>query len=140
MIRRAWVLRTRFTVVPPKKIHSQARYRSKVDTTNVFFSDQCNSCFLLFLSSFSVYVFFSFSFSVPIPLLHVLLLVYILPFALHPYRTRVDWVRKISFCPIWHLLELPMGSCKAASLLFRYHLHINAARELVERSLMRRQL
>ena len=74
------------------------------------------------------------------PLLHVSLLVYILPFALHPYRTRVGWVRRISFCPIWHLLELPVGSCKAASLLFRYHLHINAARELVERSLMRRQL
>uniref|UniRef100_A0A7N2LJF4 DUF4219 domain-containing protein n=2 Tax=Quercus lobata TaxID=97700 RepID=A0A7N2LJF4_QUELO len=64
--------------------------------------------------------------------------VYISPFALHPRRTRVGWVRRISFCPIWHLLELPMGSCKAASPLFRYHLHINAARELVERSLMRR--
>ena len=78
--------------------------------------------------------------SVPISLLHVLLSVYIPPFAFHPHRTRVGWVRRISFCPIQHLLELPMGSCKAASLLFRYHLHINTARELVEKSLMRRQL
>ena len=101
------------------------------------------SAILVLYSFFLLFLFISFSpfsFSVPIPLLYVLLLVYILPFALHPYRTRVDWVRKISFCPIWYLLELPMGSCKAASLLFRYHLHINAARELVERLLMWRQL
>ena len=26
-----------------------------------------------------------------------------------------------------------MGSCKAASLLFRYHLHINVAKELVQK-------
>ena len=39
-----------------------------------------------------------------------------------------------------HLLEPPTSSCKAASSLFRHHLHINAARELVERQLMRRQL
>ena len=93
---------------------------------------------ILFLYSYSllffVYVFLPFLFLSRSPFLHALLLVYILPFAIHPYRTRVGWVRRISFCSIWHLLELPMGSCKAASLLFRYHLHINAARELVKRS------
>ena len=74
------------------------------------------------------------------PLLHVLLSIYISPSMFHPHHTRVGWVRGISFCPIQRLLELPMGNCKAASLLFRYHLHINAVRELVERQLMRRQL
>uniref|UniRef100_A0A7N2LT66 Uncharacterized protein n=1 Tax=Quercus lobata TaxID=97700 RepID=A0A7N2LT66_QUELO len=33
-----------------------------------------------------------------------------------------------------------IASCKAASSLFRHHFHINAARKLVERQLMRRQL
>ena len=94
---------------------------------------------ILFLSfcSFPFCLCFSlFSFSVSISLLHVLLSVYIPPFAFHPHRTRVGWVWRIPFCPIQHLLELPT----AASLLFRYHLHINAARKLVEKSLMRRQL
>ena len=114
-------------MVSLKKIHSKA------GTTNIFFCDLCNSFSLFFLSSFLFMPIFHFLFCSD-PLLHALLLVYILPFAIHPYRTRVGWVRRISFCPIWHLLELPMGSYKAASLLFRYHLHINAARELVERS------
>ena len=96
-----------------------------------------SSLFALFLClCFSFFFLFLFRSS----FLHVLLSVYIPPFAFHPHRTRVSWVQRISFCPIQHLLELPMGSCKAASLLFRYHLHINAARELVEKSLMRRQL
>ena len=96
--------------------------------------------FLSFCSSSFVCVFSFFSFFVPIPFWRVLLSVYIPPFVSHPHRTRVGWIRRISFCPIQHFLELPMGSCKAASLLFRHHLHINAVRELVERSLMRRQL
>ena len=40
------------------------------------------------------------------------------------------------FCPISHLLETSTISCKAACLLFRHHLHINVARELVGKHLM----
>ena len=105
----------------------QRSFSMVIDTVlflfSLFFLCLCSLCFL-FCSN---------------PLLHVLLSVYIPPFEFHPHHTCVGWVRRISFCPIWHLLELPIGSCQAASLLFRYHLHINAARELVERSLMRRQ-
>ena len=111
----------------------------KLAQWSFFFGNQyssLSSLFALFLClcfSFFFFLFWS-------PFLHVLLSVYIPPFAFHPHRTCVGWVRRISFCPIQHLLELSMGSCKAVSLLFRYHLHINAARELVEKSLMRRQL
>ena len=92
-----------------------------------------SSLFALFLCLCFSFFFFLFPF---FSFWRVLLSVYIPPFAFHPHCTRVGWVRRISFCPIQHLLELPT----AASLLFRYHLHINAARELVEKSLMRRQL
>ena len=50
------------------------------------------------------------------------------------------WVRSWELlCPIPHLLECSTLSCKAACLLFRNHLHINAARELAGQHLMRRQ-
>ena len=39
-------------------------------------------------------------------------------------------------CPISHFHEPSTTSCKATCLLFRYHLHINAARELVGKHLM----
>ena len=42
-------------------------------------------------------------------------------------------------CPISHLLEPSTISCKAACLLFRHYLHVNAARELVGKYLMWRQ-
>ena len=42
-------------------------------------------------------------------------------------------------CPIPHLLEPSTLSCKAACLLFRHHLHINAARELAGQHLMQSQ-
>ena len=49
------------------------------------------------------------------------------------------WVRCWEFpCPISHLLEPSIISCKAACLLLRHHLHINAARKLVGKHLMRR--
>ena len=35
-----------------------------------------------------------------------------------------------AFCPISHLPALSTTSCKVAHSLFKYHLHINAAREL----------
>ena len=47
------------------------------------------------------------------------------------------WVRYWEFlCPISHLLKPSTMSCKADCLLFRYHLHINAVRELVRKHLM----
>ena len=64
---------------------------------------------------------------------------YISPFWYHPHHTRVDWIQGIPFYPIQHFLESSTSSCKAALSLFRHHLHINAAKELVERQLMRRQ-
>ena len=49
------------------------------------------------------------------------------------------WVRSWEFlCPISHLLKPSTISCKAAYLLFRHHLYINAARELAGQHLMRR--
>ena len=58
----------------------------------------------------------------------------------HGFRTIFTihvWVRCWKFpCPILHLLEPSAISCKAACLLFRHHLHINAARELVGKHLM----
>ena len=66
---------------------------------------------------------------------------YIPWFLLHSHRTRVIQVLGVSPCPIPHLLEPFTISCKAACLLFRHHLHINAARELVGKHLMwRKQL
>ena len=41
------------------------------------------------------------------------------------------------FCSLSPLLEPSTLSCKAACLLFRHHLHINAARELAGQHLMR---
>ena len=38
-------------------------------------------------------------------------------------------------CPISHLPKPSTTSCKAACILFRHHLHINAARELVGKHL-----
>ena len=49
------------------------------------------------------------------------------------------WVRYSEFlCPLSPLLEPSTLSCKAAGSLFRHHIHINAARELVGQHLMRR--
>ena len=49
------------------------------------------------------------------------------------------WVRCWEFpCPILPLFEPSTLSCKVACLLFRYHLHINAAGELAGQHLMRR--
>ena len=41
------------------------------------------------------------------------------------------------FCSLSPFLEPSTLSCKAASLLFRHHFHINAARELAGQHLMR---
>ena len=62
-------------------------------------------------------------------------------FLLHSHCTHVILVLGASPCPIPHLLEPSIISYKAACLLFRHYLHINAARELVGKYLMwRKQL
>ena len=63
---------------------------------------------------------------------------YISWFLCHIHYPRVSQELGAS-CPISHLLEHSIISCKAACLLFRHHLHINAARELVGQHLMRKQ-
>ena len=64
---------------------------------------------------------------------------YILPSWCHLHHTRIGWIREIPSYPIQHFLEPSTSSCKVASSLFKHHLYINAARELVETQLMRRQ-
>ena len=104
---------------------------------------QYNDQFLLETSSVLYFLRFSskyYSFRSSDPFSQCILPCYILPSWCHLHHTRVGSVREIPSCPIQHLLEPPTSCCKVASSLFRHHLHINAARELVERQLMRRQL
>ena len=61
---------------------------------------------------------------------------YIPWFLHHSHRTRVSQVLEASLYPISHLLEPSTISYKATCLLFRHHLHINVARELVGKHLM----
>ena len=63
-----------------------------------------------------------------------------IPRSLHnSHRTHVSQASVATPCPISHLLEPSTISCKAACLLLRHPLHINAARGLVGKHLMRRQ-
>ena len=62
---------------------------------------------------------------------------YILLFLHHFLHSRVSQVLGVFFfCSPLPFLEPSTLSCKAACLLFRYHLHINAARELAGQHLM----
>ena len=85
-----------------------------------------------FLLFFSLLFLFSSSFFLN------LLSCYILPFLHHFLHPCVSQVLGVFFlCSPLPLLDPSTLSCKAASLLFRHHLHINAARELVGQHLMR---
>ena len=101
---------------------------------------QCDQQFrvlsFLLLYFFNLSFFFCFSF-VPL-LLECLFTLYTMistPFS--PYTCELGVGD--SPCPISHLLKPSTISCKAVCLLFRHHLHINAARELVRQHLIRRQ-
>ena len=61
---------------------------------------------------------------------------YIPWFSYHSHHTRVNQAMGAFPCPILHLPEPFTTSCKAACLLFRYYLHINAARELAGKHLI----
>ena len=94
--------------------------------------------FFLFLIIFIQLLFFS-VFYLPFPFSLDAFLCYIPWFLLHSHCTRVIQVLGASPYPITHLLEPSIISCKTACLLFRHHLHINAARELVGKHLMWRK-
>ena len=67
-----------------------------------------------------------------------LLSCYILPFLHHFLYPHVSQMLGVFFlCSPSPFLESSTLRCKTASLLFRHHLHINAARELAEQHLMR---
>ena len=72
---------------------------------------------------------FLLSFLVHLPMLYITILVSSLP-----YTCRLDFGD--SFLSFQHLPEPSTSSCKAAWPLFKHHLHINAAKELVGRHLM----
>ena len=96
--------------------------------------------FLSFLLLYFFHLFLSFSFlyffSVPHSLnLFSCYILLFLHYFLHPHVSQVLGV--FSPCSPSPLLEPFTLSCKAACLLFRHHLHINAARELVGQHLMR---
>ena len=83
-------------------------------------------------------LFFSFSFFSPPFFLESLFVLYtavLEPFSPSTCESGVGSF----FCPRSSLLESSTLSCKAVCLLFRHHLHINAARELAGQHLIWRQ-
>ena len=95
----------------------------------LYFFNLLLSFSLSFSSSFLFYVFFFFSFFV----------LYTMVFTPFPPSTCGSGVGSPFFLFPLPFLEPSILSCKAACSLFRHHLHINAARELVRQHLMRGQ-
>ena len=95
------------------------------------------------LNSFIFLFFFLFPFPISFffsPFTLFLSSYYILWLFYHFLHPRVGQALKVlSFPLLLPFLESSILSCKAACLLFRYHLRINAARELAGQHLMRRQ-
>ena len=93
---------------------------------------------VVFLQPFTLSLSLSFSSSLlffPLSLNHFSY--YILWFLYHFLHSRVGQVLGVLFlCSPFPFLEPSTLSCKAACSLFRYHLHINAARELAGQHLM----
>ena len=74
------------------------------------------------------------------PFLFLFLRIIYYGFFYHFLHPRVDQVVEVPFfLLLLSFLESSILSCKAACLLFRHHLHINAARGLTGQHLMRRQ-
>ena len=96
-----------------------------------------NSSFLL-LYFFHLFLSFSlFYFFFRPPFLWIFFRVIYYHFLHHFLHPRVSQVLGVFFlCSPSPLLEPSTLSCKATCLLFRHHLHINAARELVGQHLM----
>ena len=94
---------------------------------------------LYFFNLYVISLFFflqSFSVSLPFSLSSYYILWFFTPFPLSTCGSGVG--SPFSLLPL-PLLESSILSCKAACLLFRHHLHINAARELAGQHLMRGQ-
>ena len=89
---------------------------------------------IVFLQPFAFFLFFFFH----ALFFESLFVLYTMVFAQFSPSTCESGVRSF-FYPLSPLLEPSTLSCKAFCLLFRHHLHINAARELAEQHLMRRQ-
>ena len=88
---------------------------------------------VVFLQPFSLFVFF-----LPSSLFESLFVLYTMVFASFSPSMCESGIGSF-FVPLSPLLEPSTPNCKAACLLFRHHLHINAARELAGQHLMRRQ-
>ena len=93
----------------------------------IFWLKVLNSFLLLFSFSFSPFF---------LPSLFVLYTMDFLPFL---PSTCGSGVGSLFFLLFLSFLESSILSCKSACSLFRYHLHINAARGLIGQHLMRRQ-
>ena len=87
---------------------------------------------VVFLQPFSLFVFF-----LPSSLFKSLFVLYTMVFAPFSPSMCESGIGSF-FVPLSPLLEPSTLNCKAACLLFRHHLHINAARELAGQHLMRR--
>ena len=96
-----------------------------------FFQPFCPCSFFFFFFSPSFFV---------CPLSFSLSSYFILWFFYHFLHPRVGQVLGVFFSLLpLRILEPSILSCKTACLLFKHHLHINAARELVGQHLMRGQ-
>ena len=97
-------------------------------------------CFLFFFISFlfSLFSLFSLVFFLCPPFFFSSFVLYTMAFLPFPPSTCGLGVES-HFSPfLLSFLESSILSCKAACSLFRYHLHINTARKLAGRHLMRR--
>ena len=109
------------------KKHPRSCPNSMIDSVELFLLT------VVFLQPFALSVFFF------RPLFfESLFVIYTIVFAQFSPSTCESGVRSF-FYPLSPLLEPSTLSCKAFCLLFRHHLHINAARELVGQHLIRRQ-
>ena len=88
---------------------------------------------VVFLQPFALFLFFFFR-PLSFESLFVLYTMVFVPFSPSTCESDVGSF----FVPFRPSLNLSTLSCKAACLLFRHHLHINAARELAGQHLMRR--
>ena len=119
------------------KKHHRTRPVSMIDNEELFLFIVVFLSFLL-LYFFHLFLSFSFLYFFSVPHSLNLFSCYILLFLhyfLNPHVSQVLGV--FSPCSPSPLLEPFTLSCKAAYLLFRHHLHINAARELAGQHLMR---
>ena len=112
-------------------MHPSYEKHPRLSTNRVINSLEFSLFLLLYFLNLSFSPFFSrVSFSLNA------FLCYIPWFLHHSHHKCANQVLRASPCPISYLFEPSTISCKVACLLFRHHLHINAARGLVGKHLM----